>query len=202
MILVFTASSGKYNKSTHRFSYFYKQTWSLNDEFRCQSGCEGLTHLPNPAKDLAAPVACFSNKKAVFVSVCAAQPSMFLAAAAVWRAAAGAGGGGPFLKCWWAYWKCVRQERNAGRGWESVWVWDVLNPLLFMCAHVQCVCLNMPMCVLTLLQPIIPASIVSNPKPTGVSHSVSANKVVLKLWVWCWNGYSLYKDKHSYEFWK
>mgnify|MGYP006994826341 FL=1 len=44
---------------------------------------------------------------------------MFSAAADVWRAARGVGGG-LFLKCWWAYWKCVRQERNAGRGWESV----------------------------------------------------------------------------------
>lgn len=41
---------------------------------------------------------------------------MFLAAAVVWRAGVVVGGGGGlFLKYWWAYWKCVRQERNAGR---------------------------------------------------------------------------------------
>lgn len=29
-----------------------------------------------------------------------------------------------FLKCWWAYWKCVRQGRNAGRGCKvCVFVW-------------------------------------------------------------------------------
>lgn len=50
---------------------------------------------------------------------------MFLAGAVVWRAGVrvgGGGGGGLFLKCWWAYWKCVRQERNAGRGCKPVCV--------------------------------------------------------------------------------
>lgn len=45
---------------------------------------------------------------------------MFLAGAVVWRAGVGGVGGGLFLKYWWAYWKCVRQERNAGRGWKCV----------------------------------------------------------------------------------
>lgn len=39
---------------------------------------------------------------------------MFLAGPLVWEAAVG--GGGLFLKCWWAHWQCGRQERNAGRG--------------------------------------------------------------------------------------
>lgn len=47
------------------------------------------------------------------MSLCATGLRIFLAGAVVWRAG---GGGGLFLKCWWAYWKCVRQERNAGRG--------------------------------------------------------------------------------------
>lgn len=47
---------------------------------------------------------------------------MFLAGAVVWRAGVG---GGLFLKCLWAYWKCVRQERNAGRGWKHVYVFEM-----------------------------------------------------------------------------
>lgn len=62
----------------------------------------------------------FSNKMSVFVSLCATELYMFLAGAVVWRAGVGGSGGGLFLKCWWAYWKCVRQERNAGRGCVGV----------------------------------------------------------------------------------
>ena len=63
------------------------------------------------------------------------------AAADVWRA--GGVGGGLFLKSWWAYWKCVRQERNAGRGWESVCVFACVmygeclcSPSCLMCTNV------------------------------------------------------------------
>lgn len=59
--------------------------------------------------------------------LCATELSMFLAGAVIWRADCGGGGGGGsggggglFLKCWWVYWKCVRQERNAGKGREPV----------------------------------------------------------------------------------
>lgn len=57
------------------------------------------------------------------MSLCATELCMFLAGVVVWRAGVGGGGGGGlFLKCWWAYWKCVRHRRNAGKGCKPVCV--------------------------------------------------------------------------------
>lgn len=82
-----------------------------------------MANQPNPGDFLAIPETCFSSSipiRCQYLCLCVTELSMFLAGA-VWKAAAaatgsGGGGGGLFLKCWWAYWKCVRQKRNAGRG--------------------------------------------------------------------------------------
>lgn len=127
-----------------------------------------MRNCHNSMKDLAAPVACFYCfcffQEEDGVCFCVTLLCMFLAGTVVWGA--GAGGGGLFLKCWWAYWKCVRQGKNAGRGWESACTCEMhgdgakcrLAPLKWsMCIWT---CLNVCMCgcilKAALLWPIIP----------------------------------------------